>query len=308
MAKVLVVDDDLELQDLFKFTFESAGYEVCQAFNGKEGLERIEKDNPDIVILDVVMPEMNGFEVMQEIRNRPEICLTPVIMLTTLSKAKDKLTGIKLGADDYLVKPLEPYELIARVEGLLKRYNDTLVSSSVTHLPGRTKLEAEIKAFLEQKKLFSIIYLDINNFKEYNTKYGYNSGDKVLKLVAGMLRSTITAYGNNNDFISHLGADNFVIITTQDKAEDVAKELISLFDDLLSRSYDEETLKNGFFMLDTPDGEKQKVGIMKLVVGVANINPTQFSHQTQVMDYVKEVWLAAKEQAQKTNQNALAVA
>ncbi len=308
MAKVLVIDDDLDLQDLYKFTFESAGHEIYQAFNGKEGLEKIEKTNPDIIILDVIMPEMNGFEVMQEIRLRPEMCLIPVIMLTSLSKAKDKLTGIKLGADDYLVKPLEPYELLSRVDELLKRYYDTLISSSLTHLPGRTKLESEIKIKIDKKSNFSIIYMDINNFKQYNARYGYESGDKVLKLLAGTLRSLVTSYGNTNDFISHIGADNFVILSTKEQAEEIGKNLINLFNELVKKSYDQETLNKGYFVVNNKDGSEEKVGLMTLSIGIAHIDTRIFQHQTQVLDYIKEVWLAAKKQSNINNQNALAVA
>jgi diguanylate cyclase (GGDEF)-like protein len=307
MPKILVIDDDLELQDLYKFTFENAGYEVFQAFDGKEGLTKISEIQPDIVILDIIMPEMNGFEVMQEIRLRPEMCLIPVIMLTSLSQAKDKLTGLKLGADDYLVKPLEPYELLSRVDSLLKKYYDTLISSSITHLPGRTKLESEIKLKIEQNNNFSIIHMDFNHFKGYNSKYGYEQGDNVLKLFAGVLRSIVTSYGNINDFISHLGGDKFVILSTKDKSEEIARNLVSLFNDLMKRVYDEETLSQGYFVLKDKEGKEEKVPLMTLAIGVSHIDPTIFKHSSQVLDYVTEVWLAAKNQCLKTNQNAMAV-
>jgi len=307
MSKILVIDDDLESQDLYKFTFETAGYEVYQAFNGKEGLEKIYKVKPDIVILDVIMPEMNGFEVMNEIRLQPEICLTPVIMLTSLSQAKDKLTGLKLGSDDYLVKPLEPYELLAHVDGLLKRYFDTRSYSGITHLPGRTKLESEIKLKLELNNDFSIIYADINNFKSYNSKYGYEQGDNVLKLFAGILRSVVTSYGNLTDFVSHIGEDKFVILSTKDKAEEIGRNLVNLFNELVKKSYDKETLNQGYFLIKNKEGKDEKVALMTLAIGVSNIDTTIFKHTSQVLDYVTEIWLAAKKQCLETNQNAMAV-
>jgi diguanylate cyclase (GGDEF)-like protein len=160
---------------------------------------------------------------------------------------------------------------------------------------------------LEQRNDFSIIYMDINHFKQYNSKYGYEQGDNVLKLFAGILRSAVTSYGNITDFISHLGADKFVVLSTKDKSEEIARNLVSLFNDLVKKSYDEETLSQGYFLTKNKDGKDEKSNLMTLAIGVSNIDSTIFRHTSQVLDYVTEILLAAKKQCLKTNQNAMAV-
>jgi DNA-binding response OmpR family regulator len=121
VAKILLADDDLEILELLKFTFEQEHYTVISAQDGLDAFQRVREEKPDIVILDVNMPRFSGFEVCEKIRQDPELCLIPVIMLTSLTKTKDRLTGIKLGADEYLSKPFEPIELVARAEGSRRR-------------------------------------------------------------------------------------------------------------------------------------------------------------------------------------------
>src|SRR5512138_3607353 len=113
--KILVADDDIDILDLIKFTLSNEQYEVIECQDGEEALRRTLDEKPDLVILDINMPKMLGFEVCEKIRENPETCLVPIIMLTSLSKTKDRLTGIKLGADEYIVKPFEPLELVSRV-------------------------------------------------------------------------------------------------------------------------------------------------------------------------------------------------
>jgi two-component system alkaline phosphatase synthesis response regulator PhoP len=124
MTTILIADDDLEIQELLKFTLENEGYQVISTSDGEEAIRKIYEMKPDLVILDVLMPKYNGFEICEKIRNDESISYLPIIMLSSLSQIKDRITGIKLGADEYLTKPFEPLELVARVERLLKRsYN-----------------------------------------------------------------------------------------------------------------------------------------------------------------------------------------
>ena len=201
MKKVLVIDDDLELQELLKFSFQYFGYNVYQAFDGREGLKKVKEILPDVIVLDIMMPEMDGFEVIEELKKDPELCLIPVIMLTSLGHTRDRITGVKLGADEYLVKPVEPYELIAHVEGLIKKYYENV--DQLTKLPGLISLENKIKELILAKEKFYTIYIDICNFKPFNLKYGFEQGDSVIKLFAGILRSVIKSCGSNKDSLYH---------------------------------------------------------------------------------------------------------
>ncbi|MFH2070936.1 MAG: response regulator [Elusimicrobiota bacterium] len=131
MTNILIADDDLEIQELLKFTLENEGYQVQIAGDGEETIKKAYAIKPDLIVLDIMMPKLSGYEVVERLRDDPLMSLVPIIMLTSLSQVKDRITGIKLGADDYLCKPFEPYELVARIEGLLRRVK-TLKQSHTT--------------------------------------------------------------------------------------------------------------------------------------------------------------------------------
>lgn len=134
MAKILVIDDDKAINELIKVNLELHGYEVMQAFNGTEGFALAKQEMPSLIVLDVMMPEVDGYTVAQRIRQCAEISETPIIMLTALNELKDKVTGFNIGVDDYLTKPFEIDELLVRVRALLKRTRQIPKSTAVREL------------------------------------------------------------------------------------------------------------------------------------------------------------------------------
>ena len=134
MAKILVIDDDVAINELIKVNLELQGYEVVQAYNGTDGFALAKQETPALIVLDVMMPEVDGYTVAQRIRQCLEIADTPIIMLTALSELNNKVNGFNIGVDDYLTKPFETEELIVRVRALLKRTNQIPKSSAVRDL------------------------------------------------------------------------------------------------------------------------------------------------------------------------------
>ncbi len=134
MAKILVIDDDLAINELIKVNLELHGYEVIQAYNGVEGFAKAKQEIPALIILDVMMPEVDGFTVAQRVRQNPETAEIPILMLTALSELNDKVNGFNIGVDDYLTKPFEIEELLVRVRALLKRTRQIPESSATREL------------------------------------------------------------------------------------------------------------------------------------------------------------------------------
>ena len=134
MTKILVVDDDIAINELVKVNLELQGYNVIQAYNGVEGFAKAKQEEPNLIILDVMMPEVDGYTVARRIKQCPEISETPIIMLTALSELDNKVEGFDIGVDDYLTKPFEIDELIVRVRALLKRTNQIPKSSATREL------------------------------------------------------------------------------------------------------------------------------------------------------------------------------
>src|SRR3989339_236641 len=293
-AKILIVDDDQEIQELLKFTLEDEHHQVISAEDGEAGVRMATGEHPDLIILDVNMPKLSGFEVLEKIRENGSTCLTPVIMLTSQAKTKDRITGIKLGADEYLNKPFEPFEIVARVEGLLKRTRESLAANPLTGFPGNPSIETEIKRRLEAREVFSVVYSDIDNFKAFNDKYGFEKGDNIIRLLSVIIRSAITEFGDKNDFLGHIGGGDFVIVSTETGARTLCEKIIQNFDAFVPNKYDEESMAKGFIMGVNRSGAEEKFPLMTVSLGVAVVEPGKYKHYSQVVERAKELLKKAK--------------
>jgi diguanylate cyclase (GGDEF)-like protein len=237
---------------------------------------------------------MTGFEVCEKIRENPHTWLTPVIILTSLTKTKDRLTGIKLGADEYLGKPFEPLELTARSEWLLRRARESRAANTLSGLPGNTSMEAELKRRLGAGETFALIHTDINNLRAFNGKYGFERGDNVIKLISIILRGAIAELGSKSDFIAHMGTDDFVVACLSHKAYAIAERVIRDFDALLPAQYDEDVRKRGYLWGTDSEGREKQFPLMTVSLGVAQIDPAKVTHHAQALEKVKDQLRKAK--------------
>lgn len=295
LTKILIADDDLEIQELLRFTFEQESYQVVAASDGEMALRLIRQEQPDIIVLDVNMPKMSGYEVLEKVRENGATCLIPVIMLTSLGKTKDRLTGIKLGADEYLSKPFEVLELVTRVEGLLVRTQQSLSANPLTGLPGNISIENEIRKRLEDRQEFSVLYSDVDNFKSFNDKYGFERGDNAIRMTASVLRAAVNEAGNADDFLGCIGGEDFVIITTPDKAVAIAAKMIENFDRQSPELYDEDARQRGYIWGVNRQGQETQFSLMTISIGVVNVGKDTYRHYSQVVEKAKEALKTAKD-------------
>lgn len=294
MPKILIADDDLEILELLKFTFENEHYSVVTAVDGLETVDKVSTEKPDIIILDINMPKLSGFEVCEKVRADSSTCLIPIIILTSLTKTKDRITGIKLGADEYMSKPFEPFELLARVEGLLKRMKESLAANPLTGLPGNISIEAEIKRKLDKGKLFSVMYIDADNFKAFNDKYGFEKGDNIIRLMAVILRTAIAELGGKEDFLGHLGGEDFVVITKPKEVKTLSEKVIQVFDSLIPAQYDEDVRSRGYIWGLNRQNQEIKYPLMTISIGAVSVEPKKFRHYSQVVERAKDTLSVAK--------------
>ncbi|MCS7184520.1 MAG: response regulator, partial [bacterium] len=276
-----------------RITFESEHYQVFEAEDGIKALELMHSHKPDIVILDVTMPNMSGWEVVERVRSDPQLCLTPIVLLTSLTGTKNKIIGLKLGADEYIPKPFNPYELLTRVENLIRRTKENLAANPLTGLPGNISLERDIKKRMSERQDFTLLYIDCNNFKAFNDKYGFERGDNIIKLLASILRSAVVEAGNSTDFIGHIGGDDFIVITSADPF-DMAGRIKSMFDTVILMQYDEEARKNGYIVVKDRDGIEKKFPIMGVGIGGVRYKPDKYIHYSQIVEAAKDALKASK--------------
>ena len=219
MTKILVVDDDLAINELIKINLEIQGYKVIQAFNGIEGFALAKQEEPALIVLDVMMPEVDGFTVAQRVRQCEEIADTPIIMLTALSELNNKVNGFNIGVDDYLTKPFEREELIVRIRALLKRTSqipktsavrDLLTYKEITLLPETYSVQINDKI---QKltpiefDIFNLLFQNHGNMvsaqKLLKEVWGYEPDDSVetIRVHIRHLRSKIDKISNDKKYI-----------------------------------------------------------------------------------------------------------
>jgi diguanylate cyclase (GGDEF)-like protein len=234
---ILIVEDDITLRTMLKLQLERAGYCVRTAEDGEEALRQIEQELPDLVLLDVVMPKLDGYETCHRIKSQIRTANVPVIMLTSRAEAQEKIRGLRGGANDYVTKPYEPAELLERVRNMLTWSLMQREANPLTGLPGNISIENEVLSRIRSGEKFCFMYIDIDNFKAFNDHYSFRRGDEAIKLTASILVSALSLEGEGEGFVGHVGGDDFVLISTLEHAEAVADAIIEEFDRKLPKLY-----------------------------------------------------------------------
>jgi diguanylate cyclase (GGDEF)-like protein len=287
--KILAVDDEPDILRLTQFLLESWGYEVATAPDGREAIEVAKAENPDLILMDVNMEEMNGLEACEKLKADHMTSGIPVIMLTSQDQVHDKIAGLGRGADDYVIKTVDPLELKARIEMVIRRTQEQSSANPLTKLPGNTAIERVVQKQLESGKQFSVCYCDLDNFKAYNDKYGYESGDRVIVHTAQILIRTAGKNGNPDDFVGHIGGDDFVIVTTAEKEDAICAEIIKSFDQTISDFYDQQDKLKKFIQVENRSGIMERFPIMTITIAVVNNAVDQFQSSHVIAERAAEL-------------------
>ena len=291
--RILIIDDDPDIRDVLDLSL-SEYYTIFAASNGKEGLEMVKTKNPDLIITDYNMPVMNGPEFCRHLRRDILLRHLPVIMLTGKGETKDMVTGIESGADDYLVKPFEPETLLARIRMILKRTIRSLDANPLTHLPGNSSIMEEFQIYIDAGKPFAVGYADLDKFKIYNDKYGFEHGDEIIRALARILIDATQQFCGQDAFVGHIGGDDFVFICDDDKADAISQNIIDAFDKLSPSFYNDEDRAAGFIMGVDRQGNAIKAGLVSVSIGiVSNVNQ-KITHVAQIGELGAELKKFAK--------------
>ena len=292
--KILVVDDDPDIRDILKLTLSEENYEILEAADGEEALKIITAKAPHLVLLDYKIPKIDGREVCRRIKNDLLLRHLPIIMVTAKGDIEDKVDGIDAGADDYVVKPFEPKELLARIRMILRRTERDLEANPLTHLPGNISILNELARRLESKSLFAVCYLDLDKFKSYNDKHGFEHGDEVIRETARILIRAIQQFGNPDDFIGHIGGDDFVVVTTPKTVDNVCNKIINDFERIAPSFYNETDRKKGYIVALDRKGKEQKVPLLSISIGIVTNESRNIEHVAQIGEIGAELKAYAK--------------
>lgn len=291
--KVLTIDDDPDILDVLELTL-SEQYDVFQANNGQEGLQMLQQRNPDIIICDYMMPVMNGREFCKALKKDILLRHIPIIMLTGKGEVHDRIGGIEAGADDYIVKPFDPNELLARIKMILKRTVSSLDANPLSHLPGNTSIMEEFQNLIDAKETFAVGYADLDKFKVYNDIYGFEKGDEVIREVARILIRVMGEIGGPTAFIGHIGGDDFVFILDDKLIDKASQKIVEYFDKKISSFYNKKDYEAGYMHGKDRQGNEQKFGLLAISIGIVSNFSYEITHVAQISEIAAELKKYAK--------------
>jgi diguanylate cyclase (GGDEF)-like protein len=286
---LLVVDDDPFIARLLEIELRAAGYDVRVASDGEMALTAAQDRVPDLVLADVMMPNMDGFELTRRLREDPRTAAVSVIMLTARGLSADKLEGFAIGADDYIVKPFDTPELLARIRGVLRRSKDMRAQSPLTGLPGNVRIEEEIEGRVGRDEEFAILYIDLDYFKAFNDHYGFMRGDQAIQATARLIEDTALEVTGGDAFVGHVGGDDFVVVLNPDRAADAADAIVERFDAQVPDLYDPADRDRSYIEVTNRRGELQRFPILTLSIGVASTAKRRFDHYAQAVAIATEM-------------------
>jgi diguanylate cyclase (GGDEF)-like protein len=292
---ILVVEDEPDILAFIETTLQLEGFKVIGATDGLQAFERAVTASPDLVLLDVMIPHMDGYEVCQRLRADSRTRNVSIIMLTAKSLPADKVVGLTAGADDYIGKPFDPVELVARIKSQLRRARDLRAVSPVTGLPGNAQIEHEIHRRLSGGDRIAVTYADLDNFKAYNDRYGYLRGDEAIMSTAEVLRSAFSAW--DDCFLGHIGGDDFVCVSTArdlDEIERLCRDIIQRFEAQVPSLYDPADAAAGAIEVSDRRGNEVLYPLLTISIGVAHNLLRDFKDHRELVAVATEMKNFAK--------------
>ena len=212
-SKILIVEDDLDVAEMLNAYFRVQGYEVFTVNWGEDGVRAAQTVLPDLVILDIRLPDIDGYEVARRVRSDRRTSEIPIIFLTEKRERIDRLQGFEVGADDYITKPFDVQELRLRVRNALKRVSQGSLTNPVSGLPEGPLVEERLSEVIH-KSGWALLHISISHLEAFREAYGFVASDDVLRAISLMVHNTMKETGSTEDFIGHISPTDFIIVVS----------------------------------------------------------------------------------------------
>jgi PleD family two-component response regulator len=286
--KILIVEDAPDIASLLQIFFTTKDYEALVAGRGGLALEMCRETMPDLILLDIMLPDMDGYAVCQALRTNLRTSHIPIIFLTAKGEKEDKLHGLQLGADDYVVKPFDIEELHLRAKRAIERSSFLSLTNPTTGLPGSKLIEEQLKRVLTRRD-WALASIGLQHFAPFQENYGFVAGDNSLRFVALFLNDAINELGGPEDFVGHIGGSDFILTSTPERVRPICQHLMERFDERIGTLYDYKDRKAGYISVRNDKGEEEQVPLMYLVVGVVDGTKRAFSDIRELSEVAAEM-------------------
>ncbi|WP_119068839.1 GGDEF domain-containing response regulator [Aggregatilinea lenta] len=282
-GRILVVEDDFDISNMLKIYFSGQGYEVQVAPRGNEALALTRKQLPQLIVLDIMLPDMNGYDVCRDLRSTTRTSHIPIIFLTQKDERSDKIAGLELGADDYITKPFDIEELKLRVKNQIERSERDNTTDPNSGLPSSLLIEDKLRDLMRDDRTWSYLDLRMAHYEAFKDVYGFVAGNEALRFIALLIGEVLDAVGTPDDFVGHAGGDNFVIISYATRPEALVERLSSRFAEDIQQHYSFIDRERGFMMKDN-----EKVPLMTLAVGMVSNASRKFADIREITELAAE--------------------
>jgi len=286
-ARLLIVEDDRDISSMLGIFFKDQGYDVDVALRGSIALEKTRLSLPNLIILDIMLPDIDGFEVCRILRTHTRTSHVPVIFLTQKDERSDKLAGLELGADDYITKPFDIEELRLRVQRAIMRAEQQSLTDPRSGLPAGRLIEEQLRQIIRQKN-WAYMDIRIDRFEPFKETYGFVAGDDVLRFTAMLIGEVLDELGTASDFIGHAGGDSFVVVTAAEVALAVREQLKHRFSEEVLSHYNFLDREQGYIRIVNKNGKIEQSPLMKLAVGVVSPVEYQFADIREITELAAE--------------------
>jgi PleD family two-component response regulator len=286
---ILVVDDEAHLRKILTFHLEASGFRVVAAEDGVQALEIAKREQPALILLDLMMPRMSGNEVCRELKVEPATRFIPVIILTAKMGSEEKIRQLENGAQDYINKPFSLSEVLVRVKNVIAWSRMQRHANPLTGLPGNVSIEEELTRRIVSKETFTLLYVDLDHFKQYNDHYGYHRGDQVIFTMSRILIGAVRDAGNRSDFVGHIGGDDFVVVTALDRGEAVGRAIIREFERAVPYLVDPADAARGFIEVKSRMGDMDKFPLLAITIAAVNNAQREIHHVAEASDIAAEL-------------------
>ena len=301
LSYLLFADDNEDMRLMVRDLLQSIGHEVALAPDGLTALAAVQAREPDLLILDLAMPGMTGFEVCRAIKRNPFTSRIPVLMLTSQGDVEHKVEGFEAGADDYLPKPFDPRELRARVTALLRLVQREGDRNPTSGLPGGRTIEHELERRVARREPFAVLYLDFDNFKPFADFFGFSVADRVIREfgvalghAAGTAPGAAVPASPADHFVGHIGGDDFLVIAGAHEAEPLARDAARRLREIIGRAVGDEALALGAFSGPGRDGQVRLFPLARLSTAVLLVRPERWVSTSHLGTLAADVKRRAK--------------
>lgn len=292
-GRILVVDDEQDIANMLKIYFTGQGYDVEVANRGADALTITQKQLPQLIVLDINLPDTDGYTLFKQMRTQTRTKHIPVIFLTEKDDRSARIAGLELGADDYITKPFDIEELRLRIANSITAAERMGLTDPRSGLPSGRLIEDALRELIRREK-WAYMDMRVNWFEPFKDKYGFVAGDEVLRFTAMLISEVVDAKGSPDDFIGHAGGDNFVLITNLEKGAEIKETVEKRFNEEVQGHYSYVDREQHGMKMTDGYGEEKHIPLMNLTVGMVN-SERDFSD-------IREITEAAAEERRKAQQ------